>query len=68
MTFVGRFENLNKDFDTILNRIQLGISSSLPHLNKSTDGEFRTQYTPHKVDQVAEMRARDIACFGYTFE
>jgi len=68
VTFLGRFENLHNDFDTILERIQLGISSSLAHLNKSTDGEFRTQYAPHVVDNVAEMRSWDIACFGYTFE
>lgn len=66
--FVGRFETLTEDFNRVLATLGFPQLATLPHLNISTKGDFRKQYTPQLVDYVAQMRARDIAFFEYSFE
>lgn len=66
--FVGRFERLNADFDTIAKR--LGKDVVLEHRNASIlrKADYRDVYTPLMVDVVAKAYAKDIAYFDYTFE
>ena len=67
--YIGRFENLNNDFDYILNEIGFDPKKiKLPHHNKSTQGDYRLRYNSKMVDWVAEMHERDIKFFGYIFE
>ncbi len=66
--FIGRYERLQADFDTICERI--GIAPfALPHLRKSSEREdYRGYYTDELVDLVARHYRRDIEILGYRFE
>jgi hypothetical protein len=63
--FVGRFENLSKDFDEVARRI--GVQVSLPHLNRTRHRDFREYYDPKARDYVAKHWKDEIELFGYEF-
>ncbi len=66
--FIGRYESLEEDFDTICQRI--GISTPhLPHLRKAREREdYRTYYDDSLAEMVAEHYRRDLDVLGYTFD
>jgi len=66
--FVGRFENLEDDFNTICQRI--GVTPpKLEHKRQAKDrGGYRKYYNDATAALVAERFAADIKMFGYTFE
>lgn len=67
--FVGRFERLAEDFDTILARIGLDKSQvNLPHFKNAGPYDYASMYSPAYVDMIAKKHARDIALFGYQFD
>jgi chondroitin 4-sulfotransferase 11 len=64
--FIGRFELLEEDYNKIMEKI--GINNIfLPHINKSTNGEYRHFYTDNDIEKVYNMYKRDIDYFGYKF-
>lgn len=65
--FIGRYENLQADFDTCCDRI--GINRiELPHRRKATDrARYREYYTEETRALVANYFARDIEMLGYSF-
>ncbi len=65
LDFVGRFENLEADFEVI--KKQLSLRRRLPHLNKSEQRDFRDFYNERTYSIVAEWFAEDIRCFDYSF-
>jgi hypothetical protein len=63
--FVGRYENLSKDFLQVCNA--LNINASLPHINKSSHRNYRSYYRAETRSLVEENFSADIELFGYTF-
>lgn len=69
LDFVGRYESLEADFDTVLETLGLHGKVVLPRENvsKGRKGVYRDYYTPASRDLVAKWYAPEIAYFGYTF-
>ncbi|HVV78385.1 MAG TPA: sulfotransferase family 2 domain-containing protein [Pseudolabrys sp.] len=63
--FVGRFEKISEDFNSVAQK--LGLSTELPHVNKSSHDHYVRYYTPALADEVGRRFERDIATFGYAF-
>lgn len=66
--FIGRYENLQEDFDQVCRTI--GIAPrQLPHKRQAKN---RSDYRKYYTDEIAELVARhfkpDIEAFGYTFD
>jgi hypothetical protein len=67
--FIGRYESLSDDWDTICKRIGVG-RRELPHKRKATDRtrDYRSYYTDETAELVARHFARDVEMLGYRFD
>jgi hypothetical protein len=65
--FVGRFEDLQKSFDDVSERLHLP-STDLTKKNKSEHDAYTEYYDDELRENVAEFYARDLRVFGYDFE
>lgn len=63
--FVGKFENINEDFEYIQKK--LNLKDGLPHLNKTQKLSYKGQYNQEAIDIIAEVFKADINYFNYTF-
>ncbi len=64
--YIGRFETLTQDFNTVCQH--LNLNTSLPHLNGTKHRTYHTYYNDISRQMVAEYFERDIALFGYSFD
>jgi chondroitin 4-sulfotransferase 11 len=64
--FIGRFENLHSDLNTILEKIG-DKTHTLPHYNKSSHGHYSLYYDDESKELVEKKYAKDIEYFGYKF-
>ncbi|MBS0242503.1 MAG: sulfotransferase family 2 domain-containing protein [Proteobacteria bacterium] len=69
LDFVGRYEDLERDFAHVLAEIGLSGKVELPRANVSRDrtGSYRDYYDDASRALVAEWYAPEIAHFGYSF-
>lgn len=68
--YVGKFENLNEDFEAIRGRANLPSNASLPMVNttnNSSSSDYRPFYNSETRAFVEQYYERDIQLFGYTF-
>lgn len=63
--FVGKFENLDADFEKICSRI--GVSAPLPKLNISNTKPYQEFYTEETRELVRQAFDADISLFEYQF-
>lgn len=64
--YIGRYENLEDDFDYV--RARLGLRGSLPTKNMTPQrGSYRSYYTGVTKAIVGYVYRRDVSTFGYEF-
>lgn len=66
MDFVGRFENLQEDFDYICKRIGMK-NIKLPVRKKTEETDYKSYYTRKLRDYIIHTFYDDLKTFGYTF-
>jgi hypothetical protein len=64
MDFVGRFENIHRDFGIVAGR--LGGEPPLPHRNSNPGGRWRDFYTDTLRRRVCRYYNEDFVAFGYS--
>lgn len=64
--FVGRFENIQHDFEFIKRKLDLDIS--LPHLNSTNRGKYESYFTEESKQLVAQLWQKDLENFNYQFD
>lgn len=62
LDFVGKYENIQQDFETIQKRFGL---KQLPHYNKSAKKNWMDYYTLKTANMVYKRYEKDIKVFGY---
>jgi hypothetical protein len=67
MDFIGRFEDLQKDFDIVCERLQIA-DSELPKLLVRKYGHYTDNYTAKTKDLVYKLYQDEIKYFGFEYE
>jgi len=67
--FIGRFESLEVDFETILSQINPDLGVKLPYHNiaRRKEESYRVYYTDELRELISNRFSEDISRFGYEF-
>lgn len=65
--FVGRYNTLNEDFSHVCRVIGV-VPSSLPRLNQTSRGDYRSFYNDETANIIGKVYADDIRNFGFSFD
>ena len=66
ISYVGKLENLNCDFDFICDKINLP-KVNLPHLNKSLSKDYTEYYNTETQSIVKKIYSKDLDLFKYSY-
>ena len=64
--FVGKFENLQEDFDIICSKIPIN-QTNLPFANSSQHTHYKDYYNAYTKELVSKAFSKDIEAFNYDF-
>ncbi|MDZ7820399.1 MAG: sulfotransferase family 2 domain-containing protein [Candidatus Marinimicrobia bacterium] len=64
--FIGKFENLEQDLNTLSSRLSVSIEN-LSLINESNHDHYREYYDEETKHLVAEAYRKDIKLFNYRF-
>ena len=64
--FIGKFENLETDFNLICEK--LNLTAKLPHLNSTTHDHYSKYYTSKSRNIIEDWFKDDIIMFDYKFQ
>jgi hypothetical protein len=64
--FIGKYEFLKDDFNTICQKI--GVNATLPHIHKIVGMPYQNYYKKETEEIVSELCREDIEFFNYTFD
>ncbi len=64
--FVGRYERLHEDFQYVCRT--LGVEATLPHVNPSRHGDYRSYYNIRTMNMLKDVAREDIEMFAYEFD
>lgn len=64
--YIGKMENLQKDFDNVCNRVGMN-SFTLPHRNATKHKQYREYYDKETREIIQKIYSRDIDFFDYEF-
>jgi hypothetical protein len=67
VSFVGRLENFDRDLNVVREKLGLRPRKTQPRRNKSSHGHYCDYYNDKTRARVAQVFARDIELFGYTY-
>ena len=65
--YIGRFENINEDFDSIARRAGFPDDLELPHRTSSKHTIYQNYYTEETKKLVKERFEKDLVMFNYSF-
>ena len=65
--FIGRYENLQSDWDYILDRLNMP-AQTLPHLNQCGDDDYQNHYDNEMIDHIVQNHNNDIQYGRYSYE
>lgn len=68
LDFVGRFENLQEDFDSVCKHIGVDVSLVEKNTGQSRRGDYRAEYDEETAAIAGRAYRRDAELFGYRFE
>lgn len=66
--FVGRTESFVPDLNVVRERLGLAALEEVPRKNSSSHGHYSEYYNETTREKVAQLYARDIEAYGYTYE
>ena len=67
LNFIGRFENMDQDFKTACEKINLP-QIELKRFNRTTHENYKTYYTEETIKIIEEKFKEDIRIFNYKFD